>query len=431
MECIFFILLPTIEKNVTERSDDVMYQCTSQVPFWIKQTGAQTKYQWLDGDIACDVLVVGAGVAGALAALKLAQTGANTVLLAEGPVGYGGTACAEGTVTYQLGGGLSALAGKTNMNQAVNIFRKCSETIDAIELLCSEHADRAGFTRRDCFYFTDNDKNVDTINEEYLARRHNGFTVERVDRQAAMEMFSFPVACGIYTPGQGAELDPYLFTQGIAEAVVKAGGTVYENTPVCEINAGPNDVKVMVGTGREITAQKVVLATGTANHKICAGEKSNRTAFTIVTKPVAGFDGWQNQALLCGDGSPQVRLRTTPDRRIMISGLDCGLLGDGKLAGVLPVPQFVQKKYQELNGILMGMFPGIRGLEAEYYYTSDYVSTSDGLPIIGVSPHSPHIYLDLCTGDNGLAFAVIAADLLAGLYQGHPDPDIAFYSPDR
>ena len=409
-----------------------MYKSVNEVPLWVKQSGAKTKYQWLDGDITCDVLVVGAGVAGALCALRLAQAGANTVLLGEGPVGYGSTASSEGVISYQFNEGLTTLAQNIGMDNAVKVMRMCSSAIDTVEQLCGEHDNQAGFTRRDSFYYTDSEKNVAPLTDEYLARRHNGFAVEMIDRQAAMEMFSFPVAAGIYSPGQAAELDPYLFTQSIAEEVVVAGGTVYENTPVCEIETTGNTVKVITGTGRTVTADKVVLATATGNSKCCCGIRSPRTAFTVVTKPVAEFEGWKDQALLCGDGSPNIRLRTTPDRRIMLSGLDCGLLGSGgKLAGVVPVPQLTQKKFAELKAMLPSMFPGIRGIEPEFCYTTQYTATDDGLPVIGPSQNNPNIYLDLCTGGNGLAFAVLAADMLAGLYSGNPNQDMNLFAPDR
>ena len=404
------------------------------IPFWTADSPPPAQYQWLDHDEGCDVAVIGAGVAGTLCAMRFAEAGVNTVLLAESAVGYGATAAAPGVISYQLDGGLLGLSKSIGMDGAVKVFELCAQAVDDLDDLCASLPDTSpddiGFSRRDCFYYTTREAAAESMQREYLARRHNGFAVELLDSQAAEELFSFPVVSGIHSLGMAAQCDPYALCHAVAAAAKEHGARIYEHTRVTNVH--PDDGKLCLHTamGKTILASKVILAAGIEDARHLGSLAYDRTAFTLTTAPVAGIAGWHAGAVLVSDGCPPIRLRTTPDQRIIISGLDCGLPNLGMLSGLVPQEMLADKKYRELECILTEMFPAIHELQAEYCFRYSYSATPDSLPVIGEMGGSG-IYYALCTGENGIAFANLAAGMLLAHYQGQPDPDMALFSPAR
>jgi NADPH-dependent 2,4-dienoyl-CoA reductase/sulfur reductase-like enzyme len=62
---------------------------TSDYPFWSIRSGLPASYPSPDRDLICDVVVVGAGITGALTGFHLAQAGVATVLVDRREIGTG------------------------------------------------------------------------------------------------------------------------------------------------------------------------------------------------------------------------------------------------------------------------------------------------------------------------------------------------------
>ena len=400
------------------------------IPFWTDNVPAPAMYPWLDHNENCDVAVIGSGIAGVLCALKFAEGGVRTVLVGDEPVGYGSTGASPGVISYQLEGGINALADKIGFENAVAVYRLCAEGVETVSGLCGDLGDDAGYAKADCLYYTTSEKKRQKIHQEYLTRSHNGFDVEFLDENNAGALFSFPIKGGVLSRGLAAVVDPYRLTCALAQKARALGAMIFENTHIVSVDDSNAGTALHTAHGKTITAKKTILAAGSESAEHLGMYADVRTAFHVVTAPVPDFSGWYGPAALVSDGAPDIRLRTTPDMRIMISGLESGLAGVRKLSGLLPVESLKGKKYAELVGLLISMFPGIRDIRAEYQFASDYIRTCDKLPVIGQIENSS-IYHCLCTGENGIAFAAVAARMLLDLWGGAPPEELALFSPLR
>lgn len=70
-----------------------MIKNTVHASAWTSLTPAPAQYRWLDEDTACEVAVVGGGIAAAMIAMRFAEAGIDTVLLSDSPLGYGSRPC--------------------------------------------------------------------------------------------------------------------------------------------------------------------------------------------------------------------------------------------------------------------------------------------------------------------------------------------------
>ena len=70
--------------------------------FWMLRNGLLNSYPSLQEDVDCDVLVVGAGITGALMASQLSSEGYRTVVIDRRNVAFGSTSATTAMLQYEL-----------------------------------------------------------------------------------------------------------------------------------------------------------------------------------------------------------------------------------------------------------------------------------------------------------------------------------------
>jgi len=408
-------------------------QTVVNAPYWTETAKIPSQYPYLSEDITCEIAVVGGGVTGALCAYQLQKAGIDTVLVDAELFGYGSTGSSSSILQYDFDYELKGLKELIGIEKAVRTYRACIRGLDEIEQITKELGANVGFSRRDSFYYTPCEYGAERMRQEYLLRRHHDFPVEFLDSEKAAERFSFRVEAGIYTSGMAGEINPYRFTQALIGEAVELGMRAYENTPVEVVTPDFDGITLETNRPHKIRAQKMVNATGIAAAREAARHLVQlKTTFCVVTAPVEDFSGWYNRCIIRDDGDPYIYLRTLPDNRILIGGLDsCHIDENGKLARLIKAPLSVQCKYTELEHRLFSMMTGISNIRAEYHFSGTSVDTGDGLPYVGTLPGYPNVYYDICTGSNGIVFGQLAADLIRDLYLGGDATDMDLMVFDR
>lgn len=401
-------------------------------PLWTSINPVPAIYPWLYRDETCEVCVVGGGITGALCALQFAKAGVDTVLLAGGPAGFGGTSRCAGILQADPIEGLSGLSRRIGVDRAVKIFEQCGRALDELEEITASFSSSCGFTRRDVLSFVDAEEREDELNDEYLLKKHNGFDVELVSRERARDLYSFDLEQGLLYRGAAATVDPYLLVHGVLAAAEKAGARIYENTSVEDISQQAGRHTLATSVRHTVYADTVVVAIGLDCCDFLKGAGSKRTCFAAATRPAEALSGWTDGCVIHHMGRPDITFSVTHQGRILASGLDTGLIDrNRRMAGILPLDVLAGKKYAHLQDEIIRMFPGIRETDVEYTFTSDFIQTEDGLPVIGTQEQYPDCFFALCPSQNGILFSQVAANLLLQLYQGEDGENADLYSPDR
>lgn len=409
-----------------------MTHTVAGVPYWTASVKSQNQYPYLSDNITCDVAVVGGGLTGALCAYALQKAGADTVLLDSSLIGFGSTGASSSIMTYDVDYDLTSLKDLIGIEKAVRAYRACIRGLDEIEKLTKELGSNVGFTRRDSFYFTPDECCAHNIKQEFLLRKRHQFPVEFLDSVKASERFSFRVESGIYAPGMAGEIDPYRFTQALITEAVSNGLRVYENTTIETVTPTLEGITLETKTRHTVNAKKMVNATGYSAAKDAGHIAQQRTTFCVVTAPVESFDGWYNRCIIRDNSDPYIYMRTLPDDRILIGGLDSRVIdAQGTIAGILPLPSLVNSKYSYLEHKLVSMMTGIDNIVADYQFAGTTTDTGDGLPYIGMRPGYPNAFYDICGGSNGIVFAQLGADIIRDLYLGGEAKDLDLFNFGR
>lgn len=407
-------------------------QTVTGSPYWTQTSAVPTQYPYLTENIDCDVAIVGGGITGALCAYFLQKAGVDTVLIDSGLLGYGGTSVSPAMLQYEVDYSLSELSEYVGTEKAVRLFRACGRGIDLIQRTVGELGADVGFARRDCFYYTPDERSVKDMRDEFLLRRHHDFQVELIESMAATELFSFRVEAGIYTPNLGGEINPYKFLHALLDNAVQKGLRVYENTVIDTATADNSGILLESNTRNTVRAKKMINATGLKAAKELGNLISLHSSFCLVTEPVNSFQGWHNRCIIRDDDIPFTYMHTTEDNRILIGGLDSTLIdAKGNFAHMFRLPGLVERKYDILEKRLLSMFTGIGNLRAAYRFAGVYGDTCDGLPYFGECEKFPNVLFDICTGANGIVFAALGAEIISDLYLGKCPQDYDLFQFDR
>ncbi|MFM9372980.1 NAD(P)/FAD-dependent oxidoreductase [Streptomyces sp. Da 82-17] len=210
----------------------------------------------LEGEIRCDVAVVGGGLAGMATALRLAERGADVVLLEAGYCGWGASSRNAGYLSNALAGDpqLLRLLYRRRLRDLVRYGENAAEftagLIDRLALDCEYDATGnviAGVSTGQ----------VRRLKKNMRILRDAGADVEFVDGRD----FGLPATFlgGIFERAGGL-LNPGKLALGLRAALLASSTKVFERTAAQAVEPDGADVVVGVPGGR-VRAERVVLAT--------------------------------------------------------------------------------------------------------------------------------------------------------------------------
>ncbi len=277
--------------------------------------------------IDCDVCIVGGGYTGLWTAYELRRANPNlSVVILEAEVaGFGASGRNGGAVVALIQGAREQWAARGGRAGAIALERAIIDTVDEVGRAVDRESIDCGFSKN----------GVLEVARTPLELRHFSAVVERdrawgfgeddyrlVDADETYRRIRVDGALGARFSPHCATIHPGALVRGLAEAVERVGGTIYERSPVTHI--GPGLARTAVGSVR---ARFVIRATEAYTDSI-DGERGRvvpvQTSM-IVTAPLseARFEriGWAGRETLLAE-HPFVHLQHTADDRITIGGDD-------------------------------------------------------------------------------------------------------------
>jgi glycine/D-amino acid oxidase-like deaminating enzyme len=393
-------------------------------PFWLVKNGLPYNYPKLESPLRTDVLVMGGGISGALTAYHLIESGIDCALVDARTIGLGSTCASTALLQYEIDVPLCELVHKVGEKHAVASYRLCVEAIRKI----GEISDRIGFGEfesRNSLYYAAWKKDTDMLKREFRIRKENGISVRYLEEDMVESEFGFR-SPGAILSDAGAKVNAYGLTHALLQYAIPKGLKVFDRTYIESFDHGKSRVTMKTANGNEITAKKVVYATGyeVVNYIDKKIVDLHSTYATISEQRNSRENLWKDDVMFWNTGDPYLYMRTTSDGRVIVGGRD------EKFSSPVRRDKLIIPKCRQLVKDFNHLFPEA-GFIPEFSWTGVFGSTKDGLPYIGAYEKMPNSYFALGFGGNGIVFSQIAAEILADLLGGRKNANVDIFSFGR
>ncbi len=397
---------------------------SSGLPFWLIKNGLPFDYQSLQKDAHADVIILGGGISGALAAWHLAVAGVSCMVIDRRTIGLGSTCASTALLQYEIDTPLHELQNKVGLQNAVKAYKLCSEAIDSLTAIAKK-IKFTDFEKLDSLYYAAGNRDVPFIEREYAIRAQHGFEVSLLD-EGLLNQYAGITAPAAILSQQGAQTNAYMFAHSLLQAAMKKGVAVYDRSAVQKIVHHKSGVKLTTEKGFTLTGKMLVYANGYEavnyiNQKIV----DLHSTYALCSEQGNADDApFQNKFVLWNTADPYLYMRTTSDHRILVGGRDEKFYNPTRRDKLLP------KKTSQLSRDFKKLYPDM-DFKEEFSWCGTFGATKDGLPYIGNYKKLPNSFFALGFGGNGITFSLIAAEILKDTIMGKKNNSYDLFSFDR
>ena len=393
-------------------------------PFWVVKNGLLHAYPRLREDLQCDVLVVGAGITGALISDHLVRAGMNVCVIDSREAGWGSSSASTALLQYEIDTELQDLAKQYGEADAVLAYKSCEKAIGSLHKI-AKSLRGIDFQPMQSLYFASRWYHKSQLENEGKLRKDNGFKLEILDCAALNQRFGIDAPVALLT-AVAAETDPYQFAHRLLGRVEKLGGRVHARTALASFKSVRGGVRVETEDGIIIRCKQLIFAAGYESQKwLDQRVASNRSSYAFVSEPMPGELGVLKKTLVWESARPYLYMRRTDDERLLVGGeddkYDIPLRRDARVVG----------KSEKLAKRVKEMFPDLP-LKIAFSWAGTFAETDDGLPFFGThEQHGPKIHFAMAYGGNGITYSLIGAELLRDKLLGKKHPCEKLFSFSR
>jgi len=381
---------------------------------------AMPTYPPLSDNLAADVCIVGAGIAGLTTAYLLTQSGESVIVLDDGAIAGGMTQATTAHLSDAIDDRyfeIERLHGEAGARLAAASH---TAAIHRIEAIVNKERIDCDFQRLDGYLFLPPGGDPEVLERELTSARRAGLDVTETSRAP---MTFFDTGRCLRFPHQ-AQFHPLKYLAALAGAIERNGGRLFTETHADEISGGaPATIKAR---GFTVTADAVVVATNTPINDLLAIHTKQAPYMSYV---IAGRvpRGAVAKALYWDTDDPYhyVRLQEVQDG----SGQDDLLIVGGEDHKTGQADDHLAR-HARLESWAREHFPMMT--DVEFAWAGQVMETIDGLAFIGHNPlDKDNIFV--ATGDSGMGMThgTIAGILLTDLIRGRENPWQTLYDPSR
>ncbi|HET7677547.1 MAG TPA: FAD-dependent oxidoreductase [Candidatus Limnocylindrales bacterium] len=299
------------------------------VSYWLESCGDDlTPRPSLEGTLDADVAIVGAGYTGLWTAFYLlrAEPSLRVVVLEAEIAGFGASGRNGAWCDSGLNVSLGLMEKKFGFEQARAAHQLTFEAVDEVGRATAEAGIDAGFHKGGELAVARGRQQLPSLDHLYQEYVRFGFEdrYRLLDRDQLNDRLHIADALGAVNTDECAVIHPGRLARGLARAVERLGGTIFERTPVLEYRA--NDLPRVRTPGGEVRARYLVLAGEAYLTRMSRLHRALLPVYSLIvlTEPLDEATwrqiGWQNRECVQSFRLSIDYLSKTEDGRILFGG---------------------------------------------------------------------------------------------------------------
>ncbi|MEP6546326.1 MAG: FAD-dependent oxidoreductase [Gammaproteobacteria bacterium] len=352
-----------------------------------------------------DVVIVGAGISGAILAQSLTEAGMRPLVVERRREALlGSTAASTALLQFELDTPLTQLSRRIGRKAAAQVWIASRDAVNELRTRSHRLKIDAAFASRPSLYLAGNVLDARGLRREVRARQRIGLASEYLDRRALRHHFGIEREAALLNHGN-AEANPVQLAAGYLRRALSAGARLRAPHDIVDLHCGRRGVELLTEDGIEISAAHVVLCTGYELAKVVppSGNRMISTWAIATRRQPAAI--WPQRALIWEASEPYLYLRSTEDGRVICGGEDAGFSDPVKRDAL------TQSKVRRIAAKLSRLMPDI-DTRPDYAWTGTFGANSKGMPTIGEIPGYRNCYAVMGYGGNGITFSMLASRLI-------------------
>ncbi|MBD9650428.1 FAD-binding oxidoreductase [Ensifer sp. ENS09] len=368
-----------------------------------------------------DVLIVGAGIGGALMALALAKRNMKILVVDRRGPAKGSTLASTAMIQHEIDVPLHRLTTMIGQDKARRAWQRSAKAVETLITVVDTLGIDCRLERKKSLYLSGNDYGARALRLEADARQTAGISARFLKSACLRDEFGLNRTAAIESDVSAAA-NPAQLTAGLWHKVQDDGVSLVADTEITDIRSVGEWNAVATSHGEIIQAGHVVFCTG-YEFLDAVADQGHRMVSTwaLATKPHHPRPDWLKNHVVWEASDPYLYFRSTMDGRLIVGG------EDEESDTAFADPSKLKSKSKTLRAKLSALLDVEIG-EPDYLWAAPFGTTADGLPIIGAVPGFNNVYAVMGYGGNGITYSQIAAEIVSSAILGHRDPDSELFA---
>ncbi|WP_409530433.1 NAD(P)/FAD-dependent oxidoreductase [Shinella sp.] len=371
-----------------------------------------------------DVIIIGAGISGALMAHALAD-GKRRVLVVDRrkPV-HGSTLASTAMIQHEIDIPLHRLTEMIGASNAQRAWRRSARAVEQLTRIVADLDLSCGFERKKTLFLTGDTYGQRALRKEVENRQIAGIEADFLDAAALAERFAID-RTGAILSDISASANPAQMAAGILRAAMTRGVEVVSPLEITDVRATTGKVFLATSDGRILSAGHAVFCSGYEFLETVANENhAIVSTWALATPPGIKLPAWLKDCIVWEGADPYLYLRRSRDGRLIAGGEDEDSEDAyGSRTKLKQKAEIIRRKAEALLGVTLP--------EPDHVWAAPFGITRTGLPLIGRVPKLPNVFAVMGFGGNGITFSQIAAEIVSADIAGHNDADADLFAFEK